>query len=85
MFVGESAPNDIDGSARRRDPAQPDRTQPIAAGGSLPRADQLILGASTGARSLSDEELREVLEHVAQAGFDPKARERARGELAGIV
>jgi hypothetical protein len=85
MVVGESAPNDLDGSRRRRVPAQPDHTQPIAAGGSLSRADQLILEAATGARPLSDEELREVLEHVAQAGFDPNARERARGELAGIV
>lgn len=42
----------------------------VAAGGSLPRADQLIPEAATGARRLSDEELREVLEHVAQAGFE---------------
>uniref|UniRef100_A0A831WYQ1 Uncharacterized protein n=1 Tax=Thermorudis peleae TaxID=1382356 RepID=A0A831WYQ1_9BACT len=61
------------------------RLPPPAAGGSPSRADQLILAAATGARRLSDEELREVLEHVAHAGFDPNARERARGELAGIV
>lgn len=57
----------------------------IAAGGSPSRADQLILEAATGARRLSLTELQEVLEHVAQAGFDPNARERARGQLAGIV
>ena len=51
----------------------------------MSRADQLILGAATGARWLTHEELHEVLEHVAQAGFDPNARERARGELAGLV
>lgn len=49
------------------------------------RVDQLILEAVTGARRLTREELHEVLEHVARAGFDPNARERARGELAGIV
>jgi hypothetical protein len=55
------------------------------AGSALSRADQLILEAATGARRLSRQELQEVLEHVAQAGFDPNARERARGELAGVT
>ena len=51
----------------------------------LARPDRLILEAATGARRLSREELAEVLEHVAEAGFDANARERARGELAGVI
>ena len=47
-------------------------------------ADRLLLAAAQG-RRLSPGELQLVLAHVAQAGFDPHARERARGELAGIV
>lgn len=47
-------------------------------------ADRLILAAATGVRELTPDELRRVLEHVAQAGFDPNARERARGLLAGL-
>ena len=54
------------------------RLPPPAAGGSPSRADQLILAAATGARRLSDEELREVLEHVAHAGFDPRPDRRGR-------
>lgn len=54
------------------------RLPPVAAGGLLPRVDQLILEAATGARRLSGEELREVLEHVAQAGFDPRPDRRGR-------
>jgi len=50
----------------------------------LSRADVLILEAATGARRLSRAELREVLEHVARAGFDPDARERAGGRLEGL-
>ncbi len=48
-------------------------------------ADALLLAAATGARRLSAQELAIVLAHVAQAGFDPQARERARGQLAGLV
>jgi SPP1 gp7 family putative phage head morphogenesis protein len=59
------------------------RVAPVA--GHLSRADRLILEAATGARRLSREELAEVLEHVARAGFDAGARERARGELAGMI
>lgn len=47
-------------------------------------ADRLILEAATSARNPTEDELRRVLEHVARAGFDPSARERARGALAGI-
>ncbi len=47
-------------------------------------ADRLILEAATGARTLTEDELRHILEHVARVGFDPNARERARGALAGI-
>ena len=54
-------------------------------GGRLPDPDQLILEAATGVRRLSEAELRYVLEHVAQAGFDPNARERVRGRLAGFI
>lgn len=41
--------------------------------------------AVTGTRRLMPGELRRVLEHVAQAGFDPNAREKARGRLAGVI
>jgi hypothetical protein len=41
------------------------------AGGALSSPDRLILESATGARSLSEDELRLVLSHVAQAGFDP--------------
>ncbi len=54
-------------------------------GGVPAAADVLILAAATGARPLSDQELAVVLAHAAQAGFDPQARERARGELAGVT
>lgn len=46
---------------------------------------RLILDAAGGARRLTENEFRRVLEHVARAGFDPYARERARGTLAGLV
>ncbi len=48
-------------------------------------ADRLILEAATGARTLTADELNRVLVHVAEAGFHPGARERARGRLAGVV
>jgi len=41
--------------------------------------------AVTGTRRLMPDELRRVLEHVAQVGFDPNAREKARGRLAGVI
>jgi hypothetical protein len=44
----------------------------------------LIDMAATGARRLTPGELARVLAHVAAAGFDPDARERAGGRLAGI-
>jgi hypothetical protein len=53
-------------------------------GGAAPHVDRLILEAATGARQLSQDELRHVLQYVAQAGFDPHARETVRGPLAGI-
>ena len=34
---------------------------------------------------MTEDETRLVLEHVARAGFDPEARERVRGRLAGAV
>jgi hypothetical protein len=51
----------------------------------LSRADALILEAATGARRLTRAELQQVLAHVAQAGFDPDARERAGGRLQGLL
>jgi hypothetical protein len=48
-------------------------------------AGRLILEAATGARQLSADELQQVSEHVAQAGFDPDARETVRGRLAGLA
>ncbi|MBI4492882.1 MAG: hypothetical protein HY690_08835 [Chloroflexi bacterium] len=59
------------------------RAAPIA-GSALPWADHLILEAATGARELSPDELQQVLEHVAQAGFDPAPNVPAVG-LAGVV
>jgi hypothetical protein len=50
-----------------------------------PEIDQLIVAAATGTVVLSPSELRRVLEHIAQAGFDPNAREQVRGRLAGVV
>ncbi len=50
-----------------------------------PSVADLITMAATGARRLAPDELRRVLEHVAQAGFDPNAREKARGRLAGVM
>jgi hypothetical protein len=49
----------------------------------LPDADRLILEAATGARRLSQAELQRVLEHVAQAGFDPAPNVLATG-LSGV-
>lgn len=46
--------------------------------------DELILAAATGVRDLEQDELYLVLEHVAGAGFDPNARQRVRGTLAGV-
>ena len=56
-----------------------------AAGRSYSAADRLILEAATGLRELSDAELLQVLEHVAQAGFDPHATETVRGRAAGLI
>jgi hypothetical protein len=47
-------------------------------------ADQIIREATRGIRHLTEADLRPLLAHVAASGFDPLARERARGELAGI-
>lgn len=52
---------------------------------SNPDPDALILEAAEGRRPLTDAELRRILEHVAGAGFDPHARERVRGRLAGMT
>lgn len=48
-------------------------------------AHRLILDVAIRGRHLTPDELRGVLTHVAQAGFSPTARERARGSLAGLV
>lgn len=47
-------------------------------------SDRLILEAAEGTRRLTPEEIRRVLVDVAAAGFDPHARERVRGRLAGL-
>ncbi len=52
-------------------------------GEELSDADMLILEAAIGARQLTEEELRQVAEHVAQAGFPPTIG-RATG-LAGLT
>lgn len=51
--------------------------------GAVAEVHRLIVEAAVGARTLTDDELQRVLEHVAQAGFDPDAQERVRGRLAG--
>ena len=45
---------------------------------------RLILEAATRTRDLSQGELHQVVEHVAQAGFDPDAGETAGGRLTGL-
>jgi hypothetical protein len=60
----------------------PDRGAPVAQ--PLPAPDQLILDAAEGRRQLTADELQQVLEHVAQAGFDPTPSVRAKG-LAGLL
>ena len=50
-----------------------------------PEIDALIVDVATGARRATEAELQRIVEHVAQAGFDPHARERVRGRLAGAV
>lgn len=47
-------------------------------------AVQLIREIASGTRILTDSELKAVIEHIADAGFDPLALERARGRAAGI-
>ena len=47
--------------------------------------DRLIVEAATGARELTPDELRRVLEHVAGAGFTPAPDTRVGGRLAGIA
>ena len=44
----------------------------------------LILEAATEAKRLTRDELQQIIDHVAQAGFDPNAREQAGGRLTGI-
>lgn len=74
----ESSSCGIRGSERGRASAWFARLPPVATSGSPSRVDQLILEAATGVRWLSDEELREVLEHVAHAGFAPRPDRRGR-------
>lgn len=58
--------------------------------GRIARVDELssvaalIAEAATGTRRLTPDELRRVLEHVAQAGFDPTPHARAGGRLTGV-
>lgn len=47
-------------------------------------ADALIQQALAG-RDLTAAELQQIIDHAAQAGFDPNARERAGGRLRGLV
>lgn len=46
---------------------------------------RLIVEAAEGLRELSADELNQILEHVAEAGFDPSATERVRGRLASVM
>lgn len=47
--------------------------------------DSLILQAALGRHPLTRRELRDILEHVARAGFNLQATETAHSDLAGIV
>lgn len=51
----------------------------------MAHADRLIVDAATGARDLSREEVRQIAEHVAEAGWDDRALETVRGRLAGLL
>ena len=51
----------------------------------LEQADQLIVEAATGVRTLSPNELQLVLDHIAQAGFEPTPNVRAGRRAAGIL
>lgn len=48
-------------------------------------ADDLIKAAGLGTRALTPNELERIVQHVAAAGFDPNALERAGGRLAGTT
>lgn len=48
-------------------------------------ADRLIHESAAGGHILTADELQQVLLHVAAAGFDPAAREAARGPLRGLI
>jgi hypothetical protein len=65
----------------------PVRTRRVAsiAGGASSPLDELIVSAAVGTLRLTARQLSQVRDHVAQAGFDPTARERVRAELAGVV
>jgi hypothetical protein len=47
--------------------------------------DQLLDDVLAGRQQLTEAQLHDVLEHVARAGFDPTARERVRGRVAGVT
>jgi hypothetical protein len=46
--------------------------------------DWAIREAVLGRLALTDADLQPILAHVAAVGFDASARERVRGELAGV-
>ena len=50
-----------------------------------PSVDRLIREVAETGRQATDAELQQIREHVTQAAFDPNARERVRGQLAGLV
>lgn len=53
--------------------------------GALSPIDQFIVRAAAGTHRPTADELQQIVAHVAQAGFDANARERVRGELAGMI
>lgn len=54
-------------------------------GGSISDFDRLLLEAATDSRQLLDDEVRQVREHIALAGFDPNGQEAVRERLTGIA
>ncbi len=53
--------------------------------GNRSELDQFILAAATAVRELGGADLQRVLEHVAQAGFDPYSMEKVGGRVAGLL
>lgn len=54
-------------------------------GQALSELDELMLELAAGARRVASADLGHILDHIAQAGFDPTRLETARGDIAGLT